>query len=154
ILIELGFISNDRDRTELLNPQVRASVCATIADVLQDQAQPAMALAQAHAPPAAGMAAAYTLPAYALAELGPNSGVPWAQATENSALNFYSGIVKNSFHQFPTAVFYECKFAIDNDGAGGNEDGDPHHRSDTSLHDAQDEPLDARTLPYIVVPLP
>jgi N-acetylmuramoyl-L-alanine amidase len=154
ILIELGFISNDRDRTELLNPQVRASLCGTIADVLQAQAQPPMALAQAMASPAAGMSASYTLPAYAATELGPNSGVPWDHATANSALNFYNGIVKNSFHQFPTAVFYECKFAIDNDGAGGNEDGDPHHKSDTSLHDAQGQPLDARIVPYIVVPLP
>lgn len=47
ILIELGFISNDGDRTQLLKPQVRASVCGTIADVLQAQAQPAIAVAQA-----------------------------------------------------------------------------------------------------------
>jgi N-acetylmuramoyl-L-alanine amidase len=34
ILIELGFISNVRDRTELLNPETRARVCNKIADVL------------------------------------------------------------------------------------------------------------------------
>src|SRR5262249_18368755 len=41
-----------------------------------------------------------------------------------------------------------------NDGVGGNEGGDPHHRSDTSLHDAADAPLDARLVPYIVLPKP
>ncbi|MBX9702282.1 MAG: N-acetylmuramoyl-L-alanine amidase [Acetobacteraceae bacterium] len=33
VLIELGFIANDRDRETLLNPQVRAAVCKAIADV-------------------------------------------------------------------------------------------------------------------------
>jgi N-acetylmuramoyl-L-alanine amidase len=47
ILIELGFISNDGDRTQLLKPPVRAAVCGTIADVLEAQAQPAIAVAQA-----------------------------------------------------------------------------------------------------------
>lgn len=49
VLIELGFISNDGDRTALLKPAVRASVCKTIADVLQAQGQPAIALAPAAA---------------------------------------------------------------------------------------------------------
>ena len=35
ILIELGFIANDKDREALLNPQVREQVCTTIADVIQ-----------------------------------------------------------------------------------------------------------------------
>ena len=35
ILIELGFIANDRDRNIILNPQMREKVCATIADVVQ-----------------------------------------------------------------------------------------------------------------------
>jgi N-acetylmuramoyl-L-alanine amidase len=35
VLIELGFIAFDKDRDTMLNPQVRESVCAAIADVLQ-----------------------------------------------------------------------------------------------------------------------
>lgn len=33
VLIELGFIANDRDRETLLNPQIRAAICKAIADV-------------------------------------------------------------------------------------------------------------------------
>ncbi|MBY0333332.1 MAG: N-acetylmuramoyl-L-alanine amidase [Acetobacteraceae bacterium] len=33
VLIELGFIANDRDRETLLNPQIRAAVCKAIAEV-------------------------------------------------------------------------------------------------------------------------
>ncbi len=33
VLIELGFIANDKDRDTLLNPQIRAAVCKAIADV-------------------------------------------------------------------------------------------------------------------------
>jgi N-acetylmuramoyl-L-alanine amidase len=56
ILIELGFISNDGDRTELLKPQVRDKVCRKIADVLRAQAQPEVAVVQAveKTPAAAG----------------------------------------------------------------------------------------------------
>jgi N-acetylmuramoyl-L-alanine amidase len=35
VLIELGFIAFDSDRQTILNPQVRADVCAAIADVIQ-----------------------------------------------------------------------------------------------------------------------
>src|SRR5262249_2389978 len=151
ILIELGFISNDRDRTELLDTEVRATVCATIADVLQARLQPAIApsspviaalgLTNAFAAAAATPASSgtYRLPAYARDTLGPGSGVPWDSARQLPAFNFYKGIVANSFHFFGTqAVFYECKFDIDNDGVGGNQGGDPNHQSDTSLHDAAD----------------
>jgi N-acetylmuramoyl-L-alanine amidase len=34
VLVELGFIANDRDRATLLNPQIRASVCKAIADAV------------------------------------------------------------------------------------------------------------------------
>lgn len=34
VLIELGFIGNDHDRNQLLNPAIRARVCKTIADVI------------------------------------------------------------------------------------------------------------------------
>ena len=33
VLIELGFIANDKDRETLLNPQIRSAVCKAIADV-------------------------------------------------------------------------------------------------------------------------
>jgi N-acetylmuramoyl-L-alanine amidase len=154
VLIELGFISNDGDRTELLNPQMRSAICETIAHVVQNSMQPAMATALAQSVAPAGIAPSYTLPAYAQATLGSTSGIPWSQAKPVPGMNFYSGIVADSFYEFATAVFYECKFAIDNDGAGGNEDGDIHHRPDSSLHDAADEALDARALPFIVLPSP
>ena len=35
VLIELGFIANDKDRETMLNPQVREKVCVAVADVLQ-----------------------------------------------------------------------------------------------------------------------
>lgn len=35
VLIELGFIANDKDRETLLNPMIREQVCVAIADVLQ-----------------------------------------------------------------------------------------------------------------------
>ena len=165
ILIELGFISNERDLQELLDTHVRSVMCETITDVAQRQARPAHAAAPgrtmrasraaaAAAAASTGMSPHYHLPAFARDLLGPASGVPWSQAKPISGMNFYSGIVTDSFHQFPSAVFYECKFAIDNDGVGGNEGGDPHHRSDTSLHDTADAPLDARFVPYIVLPKP
>jgi N-acetylmuramoyl-L-alanine amidase len=36
VLIELGFIANDKDRETLLNPQTREQVCTTVADVVQE----------------------------------------------------------------------------------------------------------------------
>ena len=36
VLIELGFIANDKDREALLNPMIREQVCIAIADVLQE----------------------------------------------------------------------------------------------------------------------
>jgi N-acetylmuramoyl-L-alanine amidase len=41
ILIELGFIANDKDREILLNPQMRETISETIADVLQSSARSA-----------------------------------------------------------------------------------------------------------------
>ena len=35
VLIELGFIANDPDRTTLLNPQKRAAICDAIADTVE-----------------------------------------------------------------------------------------------------------------------
>jgi N-acetylmuramoyl-L-alanine amidase len=155
LLIELGFISNDRDRTDLLIPQVRAAVCETIADIIQNQPQmdDADAAAEADAAPTA-MAPSYHLPPYARDLLGSGSGIPWDQARPTSDMDFYIGLVKGSFHKFPGAVFYESKFSIDNDGSGGNEDGDIHHKPNSSLHNAADNALDARTMPFIVLPSP
>lgn len=36
VLIELGFIANDKDRETMLNPQIREAVCIAIADTLQN----------------------------------------------------------------------------------------------------------------------
>jgi len=161
ILIELGFITNTRDRTELLSPETRARVCAKIADIV---------IARFGAGTSAGMAASrvarlsvsapYMLPAYARASLGESSSISWSSANPFPDFNFYSGIVPGSFHRFPAtsqltsgALFYEAKFAIDGDGSGGNSEGDPTHQVDTSLHDAQGRPLNSRRFPFIVLPL-
>ncbi len=162
ILIELGFISNTRDRTELLNPETRARVCAKIADVVVARfgAGPSARTGIAASAASAGVGARYVLPAYARASLGEGSGIPWSSATAFPDFNFYSGIVRDSFHRFPAtgqlpsgALFYEAKFAIDGDGSGGNSEDDVHHQPDTSLHDAQGRPLNSRQFPFIVLPL-
>src|SRR5262249_49815816 len=94
VLIELGFISNDRDRTELLDAQMRGAICETIADVSQQQSQPAMMAASVlAAAQATGIADSCSLPGYACDLLGPDSGIPWNQAQPLPGMNFYSGIV-------------------------------------------------------------
>jgi len=159
ILIELGFISNTRDRTELLNPEMRARVCAKIADVLVARFGAGASAGTDPLPPLR-TSVPYVLPAYARARLGEGSGIPWSSASPFPDFNFYNGIVRDSFHRFPAtgqlpsgALFYEAKFAIDGDGSGGNDEGDVHHQADTSLHDAQDRPLNSRVFPFIVLPL-
>lgn len=95
----------------------------------------------------------YRLPAYAEKLLGADNGLPWHAATPRPEFNFYSGLVANSLHQLgPKAVYYESKFDVDNDGSGGNDAGDVHHKPDTSLHDSADAPLDANAYPFVVLP--
>jgi len=160
VLIELGFISNTRDRTELLNPVMRASVCAKIADVVLERFGVGASAAMAAGSQRVATSAPYVLPAYARARFGEGSGIPWSSASAFPDFNFYSGIVRGSFHRFPAtgqlpsgALFYEAKFAIDGDGSGGNDAGDVTHQPDTSLHDAQGRPLNSRVFPFIVLPL-
>ena len=41
ILIEMGFIANDGDRSKILDAQLREAICNRIADVLEDRLNPA-----------------------------------------------------------------------------------------------------------------
>lgn len=40
ILLELGFIANDKDRTKLLEPQVREAICSAVAEITIDHLKP------------------------------------------------------------------------------------------------------------------
>ncbi len=153
-LIELGFISNDRDRSTLLKPAVREQVCEAIADALVGAGAglamaPAVAVADAGvalaaaAVPRTGASAEYSLPAYARAALGANAATVWSRAKPIAGLGFYSGLVRGSMHTLPAAaglpngaVYYEAKFAIDGDGIGGNDEGDDAFQPHTSLREA------------------
>ena len=99
----------------------------------------------------------YTIPQFALPQVGPDSGVPWDAAELAEGMNVYTGLVENSCHVFSgdvAAVYYAAKFAIDGDGGGANLEDDPAFQADTSLHDADDKPLNSRRYPFIVLPLP
>ena len=52
-----------------------------------------------------------------------------------------------------SAVFYESKFAIDNDGTGGNTAPDPDHQNETSLRNVDGSSLNAEKYPFAVIPL-
>ena len=105
-------------------------------------------------PPATGpRAGSYSLPDYVRTAGLPLGGIPWDRARPMPEMNSYSGIVPDSFLILPGGVlFYESKFAIDGDGAGGNAEADPYYQKDTSLHDALDRPLNSREMPFIVLP--
>lgn len=164
ILIELGFISHRWDLEELLDPQVRDNVVTTITEQIvtlfakqaesPDKPAPKNAIPLYRAAPAFHLPT-YRLPDYADAKFGLATKIPWAAGKTISALNFLSGLVEDSFTVFPNdMIVFESKFAIDNDGIGGNEGGDPAHQSDTSVHDMDDRPLHAGQLPFVVLPLP
>ncbi len=163
ILIELGFISHPWDLEELLDPQTRDVVVRTIVDQVvalfakqaqnPDKPTPRNAIPLFRAEPSFHLST-YRLPDYAETRFGLASRLPWAKAKTISALNFLSGLVEDSLTVFPDGVVvFESKFAIDNDGIGGNEGGDPAHQSDTSLHDSADKPLHAGRVPFVVLPL-
>ena len=40
VLLELGFIANDKDRGKLLEPQVRDAICAAVAQITRDHLTP------------------------------------------------------------------------------------------------------------------
>jgi hypothetical protein len=101
----------------------------------------------------------YTPPKFAAKELGAESGVPWHTATPWSGLNSYQGMVRDSLHIFgdinsPSAVYYESKFAIDGDGAGGNREGDAAFQAHTSLRNEAGGYMNSRKSDFIVIPLP
>lgn len=101
-------------------------------------------------------ASVYTVPAFALPHVGTDSGVPWNKAELVAGMNVYSGMVRNSCYVFSSdvrAVYYAAKFAIDGDGTGSNLENDPAFQADTSLHDANNQPLNSRRYPFIVLPL-
>jgi N-acetylmuramoyl-L-alanine amidase len=156
VLIELGFIANDRDRNTLLDVEVRNDVCSAIADTLLGKAKAIEKKLDLPLGPL-GIASDYTIPLFAVPHVGPDSGVPWNKAKLAAGMNIYSGLVRNSCHVFSgdvKAVYYAAKFAIDGDGSGGNLEDDPVHQSDTSLHNADNQPLNSRRYPFIVLPLP
>lgn len=102
------------------------------------------------------------LPDYAKDILGAGSGMPWSKASPMPETNSYVGMFPDSFALFTglnlgdglsTALIFEGKFGIDNDGSGGNEAGDPNHQSQTSLRDAQGKGLNASKIPFAVIPL-
>lgn len=101
------------------------------------------------------------LPDYAAGMLDEASGIPWSKAGAMPQYNGYDGMIKDSFYVFhnvealpaKTAIWYESKFAIDNDGAGGNEGGDPDHQNNTSLRHENGTSLNAARDPFAVIPM-
>ncbi len=103
------------------------------------------------------------LPDYAKGLLEPAQGVPWAKARLISGGDSYLGCFKGSLHVFEnlvampngvtTALFYESKFSIDNDGIGGNDAGDRHHQGHTTLRDLLGKSLNADRDSFGVIPL-
>ena len=103
------------------------------------------------------------LPDYAQNILSAAQGVPWGKCETLPAMNGYTDLMPDRFRFFRklqgpngsqlSALYYECKLAIDNDGSGGNAGGDPDHQDDTSLHDGQDNALNANRDSFAVFPL-
>ena len=100
----------------------------------------------------------YRLPEHAIPFLGRQNvgNWLWRNAERLEGCNRYDGIVENSCQFFRQigAVMFESKAAIDADGSGGNAHGDRYYQADTSLHTPEDEPLNAETWPFAVIPLP
>lgn len=103
------------------------------------------------------------LPDYAQDNLSPRQGVPWAKARRLPAGNDYLGLFPDTLHLFEnliglpngvtTAIYYESKFSIDNDGIGGNDAGDGNHQGETSLSDALGKSLNANRDSFGVLPM-
>lgn len=160
VLIELGFITNDQDRKTLLNPQVRDDICANVTAALLQMFAAGLAMGDVAVLRQRLAASDYALPSYARTKIGGNADSLWSAASPISGMNFYSGLVRSSCHKLPSsaalptgAIYYEAKFAIDGDGSGGNDEDDPAFQHDTSLHDANNDPLNSRDYPFIVLPL-
>jgi len=99
----------------------------------------------------------YKLPDYAIKHFNAEAGVPWDGAEPVRDWNEYRGCVRDSGYAFPhapvPALFYEAKFAIDADGVAPEAGADPKGQANTTLHDRNDDALDSRTYPFIVLPL-
>jgi hypothetical protein len=89
-------------------------------------------------------------------------GMPWNKSLSRSGMDGYRGMMPGKFRLFQnitvpngdtiSAVYYECKLDIDNDGSGGNAAHDPFHSSDTNLHDINNKALDANRVAFAVLP--
>jgi hypothetical protein len=111
-------------------------------------------------PAAPGLAPA--LPDYARDILSAANGMPWEKSVSKPGMDAYAGVMPGRCRFFQNlkgpegdamnAVYYECKFDIDNDGSGGNAAHDPFHSDDTNLHDINGA-LDANKIAYAVLPL-
>jgi hypothetical protein len=113
--------------------------------------------------PQPGSNLAPVLPDYAQDLLSAAKGMPWSKSVGLPAMDGYIGMMPNRCRFFRNlkgpdgstmnAVYYECKFDIDNDGSGGNAAHDRFHQSDTSLHDTNGTALDANRLNFAVLPI-
>jgi hypothetical protein len=103
------------------------------------------------------------LPDYAQDLLSAAKGMPWSKSVGLPGMDGYIGMMPNRCRFFRNlkgpdgstmnAVYYECKFDIDNNGSGGNAAHDPFHQGDTSLHDTNGTALDANSLNFAVLPI-
>jgi Fungal chitosanase of glycosyl hydrolase group 75 len=102
------------------------------------------------------------LPDFAPGYFDAGAGVPWDKAGAKPQFDGYNGILPGTLYQFTnlniaagitSAVFYESKFAIDNDGTGGNAGKDKDHQDQTSLREADGTSLNAKKYPFAVIPL-
>jgi hypothetical protein len=102
------------------------------------------------------------LPDFAPGYFDASAGVPWDKAGVKTQFDGYDGILPGTLYQFTnlniapgitSAVFYESKFAIDNDGSGGNAGKDKEHQDQTSLREADGKSLNAEKYPFAVIPL-
>jgi hypothetical protein len=102
------------------------------------------------------------LPDYVADKLGAAQGVPWEKAAARPEFESYIGVMKDSFAVFSglagmasaavtTAVIYECKLAIDSDGAASASDSS--HQDKTSLRHSDKSSLNARLESFAVIPL-
>jgi hypothetical protein len=102
------------------------------------------------------------LPDFAPGYFDAAAGVPWHKAGTKPQYNGYDGILPGTLYEFTnlqiapdvtSAIFYESKFAIDNDGTGGNSGNDPKYQNQTNLRNADGTSLNAEKYPFAVTPL-
>lgn len=103
------------------------------------------------------------LPAYATNKLTAAQGIPWQKAIARPEFNNYVGLMPDSLCVFQnlahmsiqvrvsSAVIYECKFAIDSDGAPSAPD--TSHQNQTSLRHLDNSSLNALVDLFAVLPM-